>query len=1373
MNGPDQLAMLFGERILKRMGNRMKRLIILFSGVWLMMGTTAHAADITWGTATGYSSASDVSTVGTLIEAINACGSEYLTSPLINGVQFVGNTGLMSGDANTTFFFGDTGDTEYNHLLNALDYASSQFSVGNGQLEVGKEYLIQLWYLDERSSSAGDRSMAFGDGNGNASPWVDDGYVIGTFIANNGSQTITVQGYNNSDSSGATSHVTAYQIRDLSSPVPTLSTVAGDTVAGAFTVSVGFSEEVTGLTAGDFEVVNGSASSVSGSGASWSVDITPSANGDVTVTLPADCVVDATDGHGNVAANTVLTTYVAPGSEQPVPTLSTATNRVSAAFTVQVDFNEVVTGLQASDFEVSGGTASSLSGSGASYSLVVSPDFGGDVTVGLPRNSVTDTDGDGLMNVASDELVVAYYVTVTVNSPEELLPYLEQDNVTATLSPGTYTITATDVSSTFGTPRFEFWGSNSTYDFTGVTLNFAADIYTSDLSMNHIQIFGNDNVLKNLTMVDLCDVDGALSLDGGVNLIMDGRSNRVEGFHMTIKGSYPYGYGDCFGKGATWTIKHSKHSGFLIRGESNHAQNCTLIQRSYGHCMFMQAASNPTIEGCYIEGEVRSTDDMLAETSGPAYDIDFMTVWGFTLPAGYMKSLTEAGIRAYNAGNTYIDGVWYSRGTSNPTILDNTIVNARVGVTLTHATGSKYVSGCTAIGTERGYAIGSGIIENCKADVKHGPAFGVDYDSDSGVTADITIIPHEGDHYNGSRHVAYIFGSDHNLTFRGLEKMVDQDLEINVGGDLNIESSSNSVEDRGADSIIINNYSGYPLILDDASTDNSGYSCGTISDAGTGNRFTTTDWSVTSNITFYGDATQSSISYDAPAFLAIDQNTSGQFGEGSVTHTSYDAQPWWQVELENPCEISEIRVWGRTDTAQSRLSNYDVTVFNSEGQSVWTSYQSSYPNPMVSLNTGSVIGQVVRVQLRGSERLSLAEVEIFGAVVAGPGGLTADSSSGQIILDWAAVTDATGYTVKRATVSGGPYTSIGSTSDLSFTDSTALDGTFYYYVVTATIDGNETTPSDEVIAIIGSAPAKFVIGTDNITASGYQDPNIPPNTIDGDLGTRWSANGDGQWIRYDLGAEKNVHSLKIAWLNGASRVASFHIETSNDDTTWTALTETLQSSGTTDELEAVDVTTTLARYVRIVGYGNTANSWNSITEVEIWGTLPSPPSVPADLTPTSGDGQVALSWTVSDGATVHHLKRSTTNGSEYTIIASEAGGSHLDTNVVNGTTYFYVISAESPAGESADSAQVSTKPYAPISADELVTPTPNPSGSSMEFSVESVSGRIYQLQRKDTLAQEGWEDVGDPVVGSGDLIILEDPDTSLVPKGFYRLQIQP
>ncbi|MGJ8653867.1 MAG: carbohydrate-binding protein [Opitutaceae bacterium] len=230
----------------------------------------------------------------------------------------------------------------------------------------------------------------------------------------------------------------------------------------------------------------------------------------------------------------------------------------------------------------------------------------------------------------------------------------------------------------------------------------------------------------------------------------------------------------------------------------------------------------------------------------------------------------------------------------------------------------------------------------------------------------------------------------------------------------------------------------------------------------------------------------------------------------------------------------------------------------------------------------------------------------FSTTNPGPTGLTAGSSSGQIVLDWNAVNNATAYTVQRATTSGGPYTAVGTPTGISYTDSTALTGTYYHYVVSATVNSSESDLSAEVTSIIGSAPAKFTVTSGDITASTFQAGNVPANTIDGNTGTRWSAQGDPQWIRYDLGSVMNVHSLEIAWLDGDTRWSSFHIEVSDDDTNWTAITANQQSSGTTTALETVDVPDTFARYVRIVGHGNQSNAWNSITEVEIWGAIPSP-----------------------------------------------------------------------------------------------------------------------------------------------------------------------
>jgi fibronectin type 3 domain-containing protein len=62
---------------------------------------------------------------------------------------------------------------------------------------------------------------------------------------------------------------------------------------------------------------------------------------------------------------------------------------------------------------------------------------------------------------------------------------------------------------------------------------------------------------------------------------------------------------------------------------------------------------------------------------------------------------------------------------------------------------------------------------------------------------------------------------------------------------------------------------------------------------------------------------------------------------------------------------------------------------------------------------------------------------------------------------------ATGFNVKRATISGGPYTAITSTYSNIYIDTTNLvEGATYYYVVTAYGPGGESDPSNEVSALI-------------------------------------------------------------------------------------------------------------------------------------------------------------------------------------------------------------------------------------------------------------------------------------------------------------------
>ncbi|MFN7921626.1 MAG: malectin domain-containing carbohydrate-binding protein [Bryobacteraceae bacterium] len=85
-----------------------------------------------------------------------------------------------------------------------------------------------------------------------------------------------------------------------------------------------------------------------------------------------------------------------------------------------------------------------------------------------------------------------------------------------------------------------------------------------------------------------------------------------------------------------------------------------------------------------------------------------------------------------------------------------------------------------------------------------------------------------------------------------------------------------------------------------------------------------------------------------------------------------------------------------------------------------------------------------------------------GSAPAAPTGLTATRGNGQLTLNWAVSSGATSYNVKRATASGGPYTTVATgVTGAPYTNTGLTNGTSYYYVVTAVNSSGESTNSAE------------------------------------------------------------------------------------------------------------------------------------------------------------------------------------------------------------------------------------------------------------------------------------------------------------------------
>ena len=90
----------------------------------------------------------------------------------------------------------------------------------------------------------------------------------------------------------------------------------------------------------------------------------------------------------------------------------------------------------------------------------------------------------------------------------------------------------------------------------------------------------------------------------------------------------------------------------------------------------------------------------------------------------------------------------------------------------------------------------------------------------------------------------------------------------------------------------------------------------------------------------------------------------------------------------------------------------------------------------------------------------------FGGPPAAPTNLIATGADTSISLKWTASSSATGYTVKRATSTGGPYVTIAANvSTTNYTDGSVTNGTVFYYVVSARNTYGESANSNEANAI--------------------------------------------------------------------------------------------------------------------------------------------------------------------------------------------------------------------------------------------------------------------------------------------------------------------
>ena len=244
--------------------------------------------------------------------------------------------------------------------------------------------------------------------------------------------------------------------------------------------------------------------------------------------------------------------------------------------------------------------------------------------------------------------------------------------------------------------------------------------------------------------------------------------------------------------------------------------------------------------------------------------------------------------------------------------------------------------------------------------------------------------------------------------------------------------------------------------------------------------------STPSNLALNQAATQSSTYGNGFASLAVDGDTLGSSPwSADLQHTLNVSQPWWEVDLGQQAEIQQLNIYNRSDCCQGRLKDFYIFV-SSEAMSPSASLTDLVNDPQV--NSQFVAGQIglvgnipfetqgryVRIQLSGSNRLHMAEVQVMGCY----GGATDPcDTTGTVSISPAGpfATDA-GIQQLQASPSGGTWS--GSINSDGTFDPSLGAGT---YTVMYTVDFGNACIKDDSTSIEVIDPSDPCNGTGDVS----------------------------------------------------------------------------------------------------------------------------------------------------------------------------------------------------------------------------------------------------------------------------------------------------
>jgi hypothetical protein len=156
-------------------------------------------------------------------------------------------------------------------------------------------------------------------------------------------------------------------------------------------------------------------------------------------------------------------------------------------------------------------------------------------------------------------------------------------------------------------------------------------------------------------------------------------------------------------------------------------------------------------------------------------------------------------------------------------------------------------------------------------------------------------------------------------------------------------------------------------------------------------------------------------------------------------------------------------------------------------------------------------------------------------------------------------------------------------------------------------DGRTIQSAGIPINILPYKPELAAARITDIVASGYKAPDYPNNVADGNLSTKWTANGVNQWLILKMAVPFKISHLDLGFLQGQKYESNFDIYASKDNIIWEPILTKAASCNFSGDIQVFEFpaseTNTDYEYIKLVGNGNSLNTLNTISEFKIFGIL--------------------------------------------------------------------------------------------------------------------------------------------------------------------------